>query len=43
MNLIGTLVTSLIDRAAPPRASAVELGQDDAVEVEGVVEGLGAC
>ena len=42
MNLIGTPVTSLIDRAAPPRASPSSLVRMHAVEFERIVERLGA-
>lgn len=42
MNLIGLPVTALTERAAPAARIAVELGEDDAVDVEVVVERLRA-
>ena len=42
MNLIGTWATDLIDSAGAAAGVAVHLGQDDAVEVERLVERLGA-
>ena len=40
-NLMGLPVTAFTDSAAPPRVVAVQLRQDDAGDVQQVVEGLG--